>query len=104
MTQKSSWLLVVVFFAYFVAIQYVSVLIKGSVWNYLQYVWANQGVGILKENCITGRSMTDCALVKEWLNVTNVKIKIVHALSLFSLAITSAALGSIVGVFLWRKA
>lgn len=80
-------------FALFLAAQYASFVLKLHIWNYLQGSWSDQGMEILKENCIKGISATDCGLVKKWLDMADLKARIILILSLLLLGGVSMLVG-----------
>jgi len=59
----------------------------------MQYVWAEQGIGVLKENCISGKIPADCGRVKAWLAELASKVDEIYAFSFAGLLFSSMPLG-----------
>ncbi len=81
------------FFLFFSAAQYSSLTTKTYIWEYLQHSWQAQGMDITRNNCINGISASDCNLVNQWLQLSNLKAKALQTSHLLALACTSIAVG-----------
>ncbi|WP_141243704.1 hypothetical protein [Pseudomonas indica] len=90
-------------FALFLAAQYGSFALKFHIWSYLQGSWSDQGMEILKENCIKGISAADCGLVKKWLDMAGLKAKAIHIFSLLLLGGISMFIGILSRSFLHKS-